>query len=81
KQTELGMGVPVVKGATVEDPILLQIIEGRDKAEYLQLYYDQYLPPAMGSVVNDIVQGIMAKAMTPEEACQMLEDSAVENLD
>jgi raffinose/stachyose/melibiose transport system substrate-binding protein len=83
KQTDLGMGVPVVIGADegIDDPITLAIIEGRDKATYLQLYYDQYLPPAMGSVVNDAVQAIMAKSMTPEEACQMLEDSAVENLD
>jgi len=81
KQTELGMGVPVVIGATVEDPVLSQIVEGRDEAEYLQLYYDQYLPPATGGVVNDIVQGIMAKSMTPEEACQMLEDTAASELD
>ncbi len=80
KQTALGMGVPVVKGATVEDPVLLQIVEGRDEAEYLQLYYDQYLPPATGAVVNDIVQGIMAKSMTPEEACQTLEDTAASEL-
>jgi len=81
KQTELGMGVPVVKGATVEDPVLLQIVEGRDEAEYLQLYYDQYLPPATGAVVNDIVQAILAKSMTPEEASQMLEDTAASELD
>jgi len=81
KQTELGMGVPVVMGATVDDPVLSLIVEGRDEADYLQLYYDQYLPPATGSVVNDIVQAIMAKSMTPEEACEMLEDTAASELD
>ena len=80
-QTEMGMGVPVVKGATVEDPVLKQIVEGRDEAEYLQLYYDQYLPPATGGVVNDAVQAILAKSMTPEEACQMIEDSAAAELE
>jgi raffinose/stachyose/melibiose transport system substrate-binding protein len=45
-------------------------------AKYFQLYYDQYLPPAMGSVVNDSVQGLFAGSSTPEQAAQAVEDSA-----
>ncbi len=82
-QAEIGMSVPVVKGAeeALTDPLLKLVQQGAADAEYFQLYYDQYLPPAMGSVVNDAVQAIFAGTMTPEEAAQMVEDSAVENLD
>jgi len=54
--------------------------QGAAAAEYFQLYYDQYLPPAMGSVVNDAVQGIFAGTLTPLEAAQMIEDSAAVEL-
>jgi raffinose/stachyose/melibiose transport system substrate-binding protein len=82
-QAEIGMSVPVVTGAEagLTDPTLIMVQQGAAAAEYFQLYYDQYLPPAMGSVVNDAVQAIFAKTMTPLEAAQMIEDSAVENLE
>jgi raffinose/stachyose/melibiose transport system substrate-binding protein len=81
-QAEIGMSVPVVAGAeaALTDPNLIMVQEGAAAAEYFQLYYDQYLPPAMGSVVNDAVQAIFAESMTPEEAAQMVEDSAAEEL-
>ena len=73
-----GFCVPVVKGgeAGLSDPLLKMVQQGAAAAEYFQLYYDQYLPPAMGSVVNDSVQGIFAGTLTPEQAAQALEDSA-----
>jgi len=73
-----GMCVPVVKGgeAGLSDPLLKTVQQGAAAASYFQLYYDQYLPPAMGSVVNDNVQGIFAGTLTPEQAAQALEDSA-----
>jgi raffinose/stachyose/melibiose transport system substrate-binding protein len=81
-QAEIGMSVPVVAGAeeALTDPNLIMVQEGAAAAKYFQLYYDQYLPPAMGSVVNDAVQAIFAESMTPEEAAQMVEDSAVQEL-
>jgi raffinose/stachyose/melibiose transport system substrate-binding protein len=81
-QAEIGMSVPVVAGAeaALTDPNLLMVQQGAAAAEYFQLYYDQYLPPAMGSVVNDAVQAIFAESMTPEEAAQMVEDSAATEL-
>ena len=48
-------------------------------AKYFQLYYDQFLPPAMGSVLNDAVQGIFAGTLTPEQVAQAIEDSAKQN--
>jgi raffinose/stachyose/melibiose transport system substrate-binding protein len=73
-----GFCVPVVKGGEtgLTDPLLKLVQQGAQAAQYFQLYYDQYLPPAMGSVVNDTVQAIAAKALTPEQGAQAIEDSA-----
>jgi len=81
-QAEIGLSVPVVKGAEagLTDPTLKLVQQGAADAGYFQLYYDQYLPPATGSVVNDAVQGIFAGTLTPEEAAQMVEDSAAREL-
>ena len=49
-------------------------------ADYYQLYYDQYLPPAVGEAVNDAVQGLFAGIMTPEEVAQAVEAAAAEEL-
>lgn len=71
--------VPVVTGAEdvfAEDPVFQSILEARNSAPYFQLYYDQFLPPAVGSAVNDAVQTIFAGAATPEEAAQAIEESA-----
>jgi raffinose/stachyose/melibiose transport system substrate-binding protein len=71
--------VPVVSGAEdvlADDPIMQTILEARNGAPYFQLYYDQFLPPAVGSAVNDAVQTIFAGTATPEEAAQAIEDSA-----
>jgi raffinose/stachyose/melibiose transport system substrate-binding protein len=71
--------VPVVAEAedvVADDPIFGAILEARNSAPYFQLYYDQFLPPAVGGVVNDAVETIFAGAATPEEAAQMIEESA-----
>jgi raffinose/stachyose/melibiose transport system substrate-binding protein len=70
---------PVVNG--VEDvyednPITTAIVEARNSAPYFQLYYDQFLPPAVGEAVNDAVETLFAEAATPEEAAAAIEDSA-----
>jgi raffinose/stachyose/melibiose transport system substrate-binding protein len=72
-----GSGIPVVIGAEtgLTDPNMLQVQETFAAAEYFQLYYDQFLPPATGSVLNDAVQGLFAGTMTPEQVAQAVEDS------
>lgn len=79
---DLGLSLPVVKGgeAGLSDPNLLVVQKGAAAAKYFQLYYDQYLPPAMGSVVNDAVQGLFAGTSTPEQVAQQVEDSAKQEL-
>lgn len=71
--------VPVVHG--VEDvyssnPITTAIIEARNNAPYFQLYYDQFLPPAVGEAVNDAVETLFAGVATPEEAAASIEEAA-----
>ncbi len=72
------MSVPTVKGAdeAVSDPLIKELIKTLGAAKYYQLYYDQYLPPAVGSVVNDSVQGLFAGTMTPEQVAKAIEESA-----
>jgi raffinose/stachyose/melibiose transport system substrate-binding protein len=77
-----GSGIPVVKGgeAGLTDANMLLVQKTFSAAKYFQLYYDQYLPPAMGSVLNDAVQGIFAGSSTPEQAAQTIEASAKQEL-
>lgn len=79
---EAGFCIPVVKGgeAGLSDPLLITLQETLSQAQYFQLYYDQALPPAVGSVVNDSVQGIFAGTLTPEQAAQAIEDSAAQEI-
>jgi len=81
-QAKIGLSVPVVKGAEVglTDPMLLLVQKGAAAAKYFQLYYDQAMPPAVGSVVNDSVQGIFAGTLTPEQAAQAIDDSAAQEI-
>jgi raffinose/stachyose/melibiose transport system substrate-binding protein len=84
--SEVGFIVPVVKGLDMEalyaeTPVFLDILAARDGAAYFQLYYDQFLPPAIGSAVVDAVQGLFAESMSPEEAAQMIEETAAFELD
>ena len=71
--------VPVVNGVDdvfADNPILARIVEARNSAPYSQLYYDQFLPPAVGAMVNDAVEAIFAGVASPEEAAAMIEEAA-----
>ncbi len=82
EQAKIGLSVPVVKGAedALTDPLLKLVQQGAAAAKYFQLYYDQALPPAVGSAVNDAVQGLFAGTLTPEQAAQAIEDVAAQEL-
>ena len=76
--------VPTVAAATdavSSDPIMAQILEMRDNANYAQLYYDQFLPPAIAQAVLDAVQGLYAGELSAEEAAYYIEDEASLSLD
>jgi raffinose/stachyose/melibiose transport system substrate-binding protein len=75
-------GIPVVKGAEagLKDPNMLLVQKSFAGADYFQLYYDQYLPSAVGSAINDAVQGIFAGTLSPEDAAKAIEASAAANI-
>jgi raffinose/stachyose/melibiose transport system substrate-binding protein len=77
KLVDLGLIVPVVKGSesAIQDPNMVMVYDNLSQAQYFQLYYDQYLPPAVGEAVNDSVQELFAGTMTPEEVAQAVEDA------
>jgi raffinose/stachyose/melibiose transport system substrate-binding protein len=69
---------PVIKGAEagIEDPLVQELTRTLANAKYYQLYYDQYMPPAVGATVNDATQEIFAGTSSPEQVAQTIEDSA-----
>ncbi|CAG0981606.1 Multiple sugar-binding protein [Anaerolineales bacterium] len=79
---EHGSGIPVVKGSEkgLKDPNMLLVQQLFAAAPYFQLYYDQFLPPATGSVLNDSVQGLFAGTLTPEQVAQAVEDSVAKEM-
>jgi raffinose/stachyose/melibiose transport system substrate-binding protein len=76
--------VPVVEGAesvVTDDPVMNSIIQARNTAPYFQLYYDQYLPPAVGQTVNDAVEALFTEAGSPEDVAALIEDAASLEMD
>ncbi len=69
--------IPTAIGAekVLKDPNMVMIANAVSRAEYFQLYYDQYLPPSVAPAVLDGVQGIFAGTKTPKECAQMIEDA------
>jgi raffinose/stachyose/melibiose transport system substrate-binding protein len=78
-----GLAVPpVVKGseAGLSDPLMRELQRHTAGAKYFQLYYDQYLPPAVGQAVNEATQGLFAGVATPEQVVQLIESAAASEL-
>lgn len=68
-------------GKYLEEPMMEKIYRTIQKADYVQLFYDQYLPPQVAEVHLDTMQGLFGKTMTPEEAANELEEAATKYLD
>lgn len=70
--------LPVVKGleSSVKEPVLQTVAKHFGEAQYLQLYLDQFLPPAVGLAVNDHVQELFAGVKNAQEVAQAIEDVA-----
>jgi raffinose/stachyose/melibiose transport system substrate-binding protein len=72
-----GRAIPTVIGAEagIEDPLMRQVADVVGQAQYFQLYLDQFFPPAVGGVINDAVQSLLADQMSPEEVAQTIQDA------
>lgn len=62
--------IPPVKNVAdlVTDPLTKVILGAATSASSTQLWYDQYLPPAVAEVHKDTCQEIFGLTMTPQEA-------------
>lgn len=61
-------------------PLTVKAMKALETAGHLQLYYDQYLPPAMAETHKDTTQALFGKTMTAEEAAQAMEEAAMVEL-
>lgn len=75
-QAQLAAGtIPSINGMgdTIEDPCMQQIWADFSGASNVQLWYDQYLPPAVSEAHQSTCQEIFGLTMTPEEANKTLQ--------
>lgn len=73
-----GALLPPVKAAldAVSDPNLKTVAQLVSNAAYYQLYYDQFMSPAVGNTVNDQTQALFAASTTPLVAAQAIDTAA-----
>jgi raffinose/stachyose/melibiose transport system substrate-binding protein len=64
----------------IEDPIVQSMGKIISEATYMQLYYDQFLPPALAQVHLETTQKLFGQQMTPEEAAAEVEKAAIKEL-
>jgi len=74
--------LPVIKGAEagLTDPLMKEVAQRVAAAKYYQLYYDQYMPPAVGQTVNDQTAALFAGTSSPEAVAKAIDDSAAAEL-
>lgn len=72
--------IPPIKGieSSITDGVTGSILDAVTNASSVQLWYDQYLPPAVANVHLDTCQEIFGLTMTPEEANQKLQTAMEE---
>ena len=51
---------------SITDPNLVDVIDARGQADYVQLYLDQAYPPEVGAAVNDSIVKLFAGKGTPQ---------------
>lgn len=71
-----------IKGAeeSLTDPVVQEIFDAADNASQIQLWYDQYLPPAVASAHLDGLQEVFGLTKTPLEAQEMMQAAMDEYL-
>lgn len=75
---ELGAGIPVTSGseASVSDPNLQLVLEGRDSASYVQLWLDTTYGPTVGGAMNEGIVSLFGGQGTPEDIVKGMKDAA-----
>ena len=62
--------------ASVTDPSMKSVLEGRSKATFVQLYLDQATTPELGGAINEAVATLYAGTGTPETVAQAINAAA-----
>lgn len=67
--------IPPVVGIEdkLTDPITQEVVEAANNASEIQLWYDQYLPPAVSTAHLDGLQEVFGLTMTPQEAQESMQ--------
>lgn len=83
KQLMVDVGkIPPTKdaGELITDGVTKQILDAATNASAVQLWYDQYLPPAVAQVHLDTCQEMFGLTMKPDEAGKKFEEAMEEYL-
>ena len=74
---------PPIKGIEkkITDPISKLVVEAANSASATQLWYDQYLPPAVAQVHLDTSQELFGLTMKPDEAAKQMQEAMKEYLE
>jgi raffinose/stachyose/melibiose transport system substrate-binding protein len=67
--------IPPVKGVTLRDPILRELLDQIQSAPEVQLWYDQSLSFEVSDVHKVTSQQIFGNSLTPRDAAQKLQDA------
>ncbi|GAB6100122.1 extracellular solute-binding protein [Halanaerocella petrolearia] len=72
--------IPPFKGveSKLTNPIMKKIYRKLESANYIQLWYDQYLPPQLGEVHKNTTQALFGLEMSPKEAANKMEQETKE---
>ncbi|MFD2093695.1 extracellular solute-binding protein [Blastococcus deserti] len=75
---ENDMGLPTNPAASgsVSDPALAQLLEVRDAAPYVQLYFDTAFGASVGGAMNDAVALLLAGEATPQDIVDQTQQAA-----
>jgi raffinose/stachyose/melibiose transport system substrate-binding protein len=70
--------LPTTNGseASVTDPTMKSVLEGRAKAEFVQLYLDQATTPELGGAINEAVATLYAGTGTPQSVAEAINAAA-----
>ncbi|HST03255.1 MAG TPA: extracellular solute-binding protein [Chloroflexia bacterium] len=69
--------LPVIKGAekSLKDPLMQEVAQRVAAAKYYQLYYDQFMSPAVGQAVNDQTATLFAATGTADAVAKAIDDA------
>jgi raffinose/stachyose/melibiose transport system substrate-binding protein len=78
KYGPLNVGLPVAKGSesSVSDPVLKDLLAFRNKASYIQTYFDVQYVTSVGKALNDAIARQFSGDASPAEVVKLISDAA-----